>query len=130
MPEHPFDRAVHHAHCLPFGAHPLDTAPGASPRTRFRFWAPACKAVRVEIEYDSVTDLVDMHATGNGWFEAQAGCGAGARYRYLIDSDHGVGRLAVPDPASRFQPEDVHGPSEVIAPRAYAWQHPEWQGRP
>ena len=130
MHEHPFDRAVRHAHCLPFGAHLLDTAPGAQPRTRFRFWAPACKAVRVEIEYNASTDLVDMHATGNGWFEAQAACGAGARYRYLIDSDHGVGRLAVPDPASRFQPEDVHGPSEVIAPRAYAWQHAEWQGRP
>ena len=130
MPEHPFDRAIRYAHCLPFGAHLLETAPGAPPRTRFRFWAPACKTVRVEIEYDSATDLVDMQADGHGWFEAQAACGAGARYRYLIDGDHGIGRLAVPDPASRFQPEDVNGPSEVIAPRAYAWQQDEWQGRP
>jgi maltooligosyltrehalose trehalohydrolase len=36
----------------------------------------------------------------------------------------------VPDPASRFQPEDVHGPSEVVDPRGYRWQHPDWCGRP
>ena len=34
------------------------------------------------------------------------------------------------DPASRFQPEDVHGPSEVIDPRAYRWEHTNWHGRP
>ena len=32
-------------------------------------------------------------------------------------------------PASRFQPQDVHGPSEVVDPRAYAWRDAGWQGR-
>jgi maltooligosyltrehalose trehalohydrolase len=36
----------------------------------------------------------------------------------------------VPDPASRFQPEDVFGPSEVIDPRAYRWRVRDWKGRP
>ncbi len=36
----------------------------------------------------------------------------------------------MPDPASRFQPEDVHGASVVVDPRAYAWQQPDWCGRP
>ena len=36
----------------------------------------------------------------------------------------------VPDPASRFQPEDVHGPSEVVDPAAYAWADRDWRGRP
>src|SRR5262249_19641392 len=36
----------------------------------------------------------------------------------------------VPDPASRFQPEDVHGPSEVIDPLAYPWSDGEWAGLP
>ena len=36
----------------------------------------------------------------------------------------------MPDPASRFQPQDVHGPSEVIDPRAYRWEHTNWHGRP
>jgi 1,4-alpha-glucan branching enzyme len=35
----------------------------------------------------------------------------------------------VPDPASRYQPEDVHGPSVVIDPRAYSWRIERWQGR-
>jgi maltooligosyltrehalose trehalohydrolase len=121
------DRRLRHAHCLPFGAHLLDGAPGAPPRTRFRFWAPACKAVRVEIEFASSALDVDMSPAGNGWFEAEAECGAGARYRYRLDDAMG---LAVPDPASRFQPEDVDGPSEVIDPRTYVWQQPHWLGRP
>jgi 1,4-alpha-glucan branching enzyme len=29
-----------------------------------------------------------------------------------------------------FQPQDVHGPSEVIDPRAYRWEHTNWHGRP
>ncbi|MGI4756153.1 MAG: malto-oligosyltrehalose trehalohydrolase, partial [Janthinobacterium lividum] len=36
----------------------------------------------------------------------------------------------VPDPASRFQPDDVHGPSEVIDPSSYAWHDTAWQNRP
>jgi malto-oligosyltrehalose trehalohydrolase len=49
---------------------------------------------------------------------------AGTRYRYRID-----GASPVPDPASRFQPEGVNGPSEVIDPAAYLW-HSDWHGRP
>src|SRR5690606_21659937 len=50
---------------------------------------------------------------------------AGSRYRYRID-----GRLLVPDPASRFNPDDVHGASEVIDPGAFVWQDEDWYGRP
>ena len=38
--------------------------------------------------------------------------------------------LRVPDPASRYQPQDVHGPSEVIDPSAYEWTDRDWRGRP
>jgi malto-oligosyltrehalose trehalohydrolase len=37
--------------------------------------------------------------------------------------------MRVPDPASRYQPEDVHGPSEVIDPAAWSWNDAGWQGR-
>ena len=37
---------------------------------------------------------------------------------------------SVPDPASRYQPKDVHGPCQVTDPRCYAWQDGEWRGRP
>jgi maltooligosyltrehalose trehalohydrolase len=125
MSESPIDpHAHHHAHCLPFGAQLLG-ATSAKPRTRFRFWAPSCKNVQVDIENGPAQGAIDMTPTGNGWFEAEAGCGAGTLYRFRLDGEH-----AVPDPASRFQPQDVHGPSEVIDPRAYRWEHTHWHGRP
>jgi maltooligosyltrehalose trehalohydrolase len=47
----------------------------------------------------------------------------GDRYRYRVD-----GRGPFPDPASRFQPEGVHGPSEVIDPGRFAWTDEGWTG--
>ncbi|MDE1182074.1 malto-oligosyltrehalose trehalohydrolase [Paraburkholderia sp.] len=125
MSDTPIDpHARHHAHCLPFGAQLLG-ASGAQPRTRYRFWAPSCESVTVEIDNGPAAGAVAMTPTGNGWFEAEAEGGAGTLYRYKLD-----GKLVVPDPASRFQPQDVHGPSEVIDPRAYRWEHTQWHGRP
>ncbi|GAB2882041.1 malto-oligosyltrehalose trehalohydrolase [Paraburkholderia jirisanensis] len=125
MHDSPIDpHAHHHAHCLPFGAQVLG-ARGAKPRTRFRFWAPSCNKVQLVFEGGACSGERDMSASGNGWFELETECGAGTLYRYRLD-----GELTVPDPASRFQPHDVHGPSEVIDPRAYRWQHTDWHGRP
>ncbi|EIF35587.1 malto-oligosyltrehalose trehalohydrolase [Burkholderia sp. Ch1-1] len=125
MSESPIDpHAHHHAHCLPFGAQ-LIGATAAKPRTRFRFWAPSCKHVQVEIENGPAQGTHDMTPAGNGWFEASVDSGAGTLYRFRLD-----GERAVPDPASRFQPQDVHGPSEVIDPRAYRWEQTNWHGRP
>jgi malto-oligosyltrehalose trehalohydrolase len=49
---------------------------------------------------------------------------AGDRYLYVID-----GERAVPDPASRWQPDDVHGPSLIVDPAAFAWTDTDWRGR-
>lgn len=102
---------------LAFGASPLPS--GA---TRFRFWAPAQTHVNVEV--DGVLP-VPMRAVGDGWFEAELSCEPGARYFYRLANG-----LAVPDPASRAQADDVHGPSLVIDPRDYEWRHAGWRGRP
>ena len=51
------------------------------------------------------------------------GLSAGARYRFALSSGQ-----RVPDPASRFQPDDVNGPSEAIDPRTYRWRE-SWKGR-
>ena len=101
---------------LPFGA----TLLGAD-RARFRLWAPVRESVSVEIDGKSWP----MQRRPGGWFEAEVACGAGAQYRYRLGPD-----LAVPDPASRAQADDIHGPSLVVDPRAYRWRHPEWRGRP
>ncbi len=102
---------------LPFGATLI-----APDLTRFRLWAPSQHEVAVEIEGQAA---VAMTRSPEGWFETEAACGAGARYRY-----HLADGLAVPDPASRAQADDVHGPSLVVDPRAYRWKHPAWRGRP
>ena len=88
---------------LPFGATLI-----SSDRTRFRLWAPSQDHVAVEIEGQPA---VAMTRSTEGWFEAHAPCGAGARYRYRLADG-----LAVPDPASRAQADDVHGPSLVVDP--------------
>ncbi|KMQ80352.1 Malto-oligosyltrehalose trehalohydrolase [Candidatus Burkholderia pumila] len=127
MSERPIDPHRHqHAYCLPFGAH-LTGSKGESSCTHFRFWAPSRDKVQVELQRTpgAEPELVDMQAAGDGWFEAEADAGAGTLYLYRLDEE-----LAVPDPASRFQPKDVHGPSEVVDPRAFHWTHTDWHGRP
>ncbi len=62
----------------------------------------------------------------DGWFAAEiSDVKAGATYRFRID-----GKTDVPDPGSRFQPNDIAGPSEVINHRAYPWRATDWRGRP
>ena len=104
-------------HCMPFGAACL-TEGGV----RFRLWAP--KPGRVDLHLDG--SVLPMSRTQSGWFELTTSQAApGSHYQFVID-----GELHVPDPASRFQPQDVHGPSEVVNPQAYAWTDNDWRGRP
>ncbi|MCC7176813.1 MAG: malto-oligosyltrehalose trehalohydrolase [Acidobacteria bacterium] len=93
--------------------------------TRFRVWAPGHQSVTLTIERTGDTTLrVPLGVQGNGYFgETVAGVGAGARYRYALD-DEGP----FPDPASRFQPEGVHGPSEIVDAARFAWTDHGWPG--
>jgi maltooligosyltrehalose trehalohydrolase len=102
---------------LPMGAELEGT------QTRFRIWAPSVH--RMELELCGSGQIVSMDATGDGWFEHVSDVApAGTAYRYRTPEG-----LAVPDPASRAQLKDVHGPSLVVDPVAYAWQHDDWHGR-
>ena len=87
----------------------------------FRLWAPA--AQRVDLVLDHPHPLTRGE---DGWFSTEiSGASASTRYRFRID-----GEIDVPDPASRFQPDDVFGPSEVIDHASYPWQASDWRGRP
>jgi len=91
---------------------------------RFRLWAPQAKAVSVKI-YDPQR-IIPMTALPRGWFEVEVDqAGPGTLYRFVLEDG-----TEVSDPASRFQPEDVQGPSEVIDPRNYKWHDIGWRGRP
>jgi malto-oligosyltrehalose trehalohydrolase len=108
---------VARSHSMPFGAQVL-----AQGGVRFAFWAPGAKKVELEI----AGRFMPLHTGRDGWFEhLVSNAGPGTLYRYRID-----GEVLVPDPASRFQPRDVDGPSEVIAPRSYPWGDHAWTGRP
>ncbi len=102
---------------LPFGATVVD-----GKGTRFRIWAPGQQALSLAIEGRAP---FAMTSRAGGWFETEADCGAGAHYRYVLPDG-----LAVPDPASRAQNGDIHGPSVVVDPAAYAWRKTDWHGRP
>jgi maltooligosyltrehalose trehalohydrolase len=93
----------------------------AADGTTFRLWAPAAKSVELLLDRP-----VAMSRQPDGWFVATvSGAGAGTLYKYRIDGD-----LEVPDPAARFQPDDVSGPSEVIDHATYRWRADTWKGRP
>src|SRR6202035_1911467 len=83
---------------------------------------PAQETVSVALEDGSILPMMQR---SDGWFEAVVPCAAGSRYRYRLADG-----MQVPDPASRHQSNDVHDPSVVIDPRAYAWHNPDWSGRP
>ncbi len=102
---------------MPFGAELQ-----ADGRVRFRLWAPPHREVQIELDGETVA----MQPVGEGWHELVTDrARAGTRYRFVLPDG-----LRVPDPASRYQPEDVHGPSEVVDPAAYAWRDAGWSGRP
>jgi maltooligosyltrehalose trehalohydrolase len=80
----------------------------------FRVWAP--KRRRVEVAFEQGRD-VELTPEEEGYFSGLAeGIGAGVLYKLRLD-----GGESFPDPASRFQPQGPHGPSQVIDPAAYEW---------
>ena len=109
-------------HDMPFGAEL--TADG---QVRFRLWAPAAHEVELMLHQEAGgPQALKMGAQPGGWFElVTREARAGSRYRYRID-----GKNEVPDPASRRNPDDIHGPSEVIDPAAFDWDDDAWRGRP
>jgi maltooligosyltrehalose trehalohydrolase len=107
-------------HAMPFGAR-LE-AGGA----RFRLWAPAARTVELDIAHERGRANLPMTRSADGWHEARIdGVAAGTSYLYRID-----GRISVPDPASRWNPQDVHGASVLVDPQAFLWPDAGWNGRP
>jgi malto-oligosyltrehalose trehalohydrolase len=89
---------------------------------RFRLWAPAADRVELALEGETIP----MTRLDGGWHElVSSRAGAGTRYQFLLPNG-----MRVPDPASRYQPENVHGPSEIVDPSTWVQADREWHGRP
>jgi maltooligosyltrehalose trehalohydrolase len=104
-------------HEMPFGAEIRDDG-----TARFRLWAPEASSVALQLT--NPERALPMAKVDEGWFELAPAAHVGAQYSFKIDD-----KQLVPDPASRFQPSGVHGPSEVIDPFAHDWQDANWKGR-
>jgi 1,4-alpha-glucan branching enzyme/maltooligosyltrehalose trehalohydrolase len=103
---------------MSFGAECLEDG-----SVRFRLWAPAAERVGLCVAGSEVR--LPLERLQQGWFEVVTDVAkAGSLYKFQID-----GGEEVPDPASRFQPGDVHGPSQVVDPYAFDWQDGDWRGR-
>lgn len=96
--------------------------PAGDGQVRFALWAP--DAHTVEVIFDS-GERATLQRQDDGFFSGVVACALDARYRYRVD-----GQTPVPDPASRWQPDGVHGSSAVQRVDGYHWTHTQWQGRP
>src|SRR5271170_1561439 len=92
----------------------------------FRVWAPARQTVTVELETGAgrTTRVILKPETGGYFSGSVPAAEAGMRYRFRLD-----GGKPMPDPASRFQPEGPHGPSQLIDPSLFAWTDVDWKGK-
>lgn len=91
----------------------------------FSVWAPFLKKVAVHIVSTQEITL-PMNQTGSGYWKITAGnIYPGTRYFYRLNDER-----KRPDPASHFQPEGVHGPSEVVNHGSFEWKDRDWKGMP
>ena len=107
---------------LPVGA---EVVPGRG--VAFRVWASQRTSVAVVIEAaEGAPDAIfRLSREGDGYFSGVvADARAGTRYRFRLDDD----ATLYPDPASRFQPDGPHGPSQVVDPSQFRWTDRSWRG--
>ncbi len=94
-------------------------------RCQFTVWAPLLQEMAVQI-VSPHKQLLPMYAIGDGYWQVTAEeIQPGTRYLYQLD-----GEIERPDPASFFQPEGVHAPSQVVDRQAFTWSDRNWSGVP
>lgn len=103
-----------------FGAVPSEDG------VRFRIWAASAQQLQLRLLSGAAAGTHPLARTDEGLFETWVRhAAAGDRYSYVVD-----GSDILPDPASRYQPEGVHGPSEIIDPVKFEWHDGRWKTRP
>ena len=101
----------------------LGATPRAGQQTQFVVWAPKCREVSIEVVAGE-NKRYPLKRGDRNYFAGNVPVAAGTRYLVVPDGKDGR-----PDPVSRFQPEGVHGPSEVVDP-SFAWTDGDWRGIP
>lgn len=108
-------------HIMPFGCEILSDGSVA-----FRLWAPGLPNVSLRLFQGGQQSNWPMRVAADGWHKLiLANACTNDLYQFVLPDG-----LAVPDPASRFNPQDVHGPSMIVDPTAFDWPDNDWMGRP
>ncbi|MBM3934938.1 MAG: malto-oligosyltrehalose trehalohydrolase [SAR202 cluster bacterium] len=94
--------------------------------THFRVWAPAKASVDVVVQNAEGRHApYPLRQERSVYFSGLvSGVAPGDLYSFRLDA----GPDLYPDPASRFQPQGPHGPSQVIDPNAFHWTDFGWKG--
>src|SRR5678816_3941511 len=97
-----------------------------SDETQVCVWAPKCARVEVVWETPARQNRSqELTARANGYFAATlVDAPVESLYRFRLN---GAAQL-FPDPASRFQPDGPHGPSQIVDAHAFAWTDQDWNG--
>ena len=106
MTDYPFERR-------------LGATPAGDGSCAFRVWTHEAAGVEVELR----GARRPLAPEGFGIWSATLPAAHGDPYRYVLD-----GGEALPDPASRWQPEGLRGPSAVVDPATFAWTDAAWSG--
>ncbi|MCJ8164558.1 malto-oligosyltrehalose trehalohydrolase [Pontibacter sp. E15-1] len=93
--------------------------------TAFTVWAPKATQVELSLKSNPQTRVPLQREAFGYWTGLSEEAVPGTRYMYHLD-----GERDRPDPASRFQPEGVHGPSAVVDHTSFGWTDATWQGLP
>lgn len=117
-------QAVKAASCFPRRL-PIGAEPAAEGGVHFRIWAPKCSRLALELiaEPKGGNETIELTAEAEGYF---SGLVPEARVGMLYKFKTNEGSF--PDPASRYQPEGPHGPSQIVDPNRFAWSDQEWRG--
>jgi maltooligosyltrehalose trehalohydrolase len=99
----------------------LGATPVSANATRFCVWAPQLD--RLEIK-DTANDRVYSLRKFDSGYHVGVIEGLAVGDRYFVQIPGGAAR---PDPASRYQPDGVHGPSQIVD-RHFAWTDSDWKG--
>ena len=92
----------------------------------FTVWAPWAKTVELHVASGLAAGdhaMAPLQGEPGVYVAPLRGVRAGDRYGYRLD-----GGEPLPDPASRAQPDGVHGLSQVVNPSAFAWDDAHWSG--
>ncbi|MEO0756804.1 MAG: malto-oligosyltrehalose trehalohydrolase [Cyanobacteria bacterium J06648_16] len=99
----------------------IGAMPKGNGHCQFTLWAPMVDTVELKLVSPQPATVPMTQLESGYWQATVENVGEGARYFYIVNGNER------PDPVAYYQPEGVHGPSEVVDHSQYAWQDADWR---